>query len=88
MLVGRNIAKRLEKIAGALAQGYPRARGGSIKENLMRCCCFYPKWRIKENPSPVHAKKRGKLLRREPPTLKTWQVREPTLEENAVDHIT
>jgi hypothetical protein len=53
----------------------------------MRYRNFHPKWRIQENPSPAHAKKRGKLFRCEPPTLKTWQAREPTLEENAVDHI-
>jgi len=32
----------------------------------MRYRDVYPKWRIQENPSPAHAKKRGKLFRREP----------------------
>jgi len=28
----------------------------------MRYRDVYPKWRIQENPSPAHAKKRGKLF--------------------------
>jgi len=32
----------------------------------MRYRDVYPKWRIQENPSPAHAKKRGKLFLENP----------------------